>query len=66
MSHALLSLILVLVLIAGSVAPAAAEYPERALTIVAAYPAGGMVDIVARPMAESIATAAIPLGGDTP
>jgi tripartite-type tricarboxylate transporter receptor subunit TctC len=32
--------------------PAAAEYPERPLTIVAAYPAGGMVDIVARPMAE--------------
>ena len=35
-------------------APAAAEYPERALTIVVAYPAGGMVDIVARPMAESM------------
>ncbi len=52
MSHALLSLMLVL--IAGSVAPAAAEYPERALTIVAAYPAGGMVDIVARPLAESM------------
>ncbi len=36
------------------VAPAAAEYPERALTIVVAYPAGGMVDIVARPMADSM------------
>ena len=35
-------------------APAAAEYPERALTIVVAYPAGGMVDIVARPMADSM------------
>jgi tripartite-type tricarboxylate transporter receptor subunit TctC len=54
MSHALLSLTIALVLIAGSVALAAAEYPERALTIVAAYPAGGMVDIVARPMAESM------------
>jgi tripartite-type tricarboxylate transporter receptor subunit TctC len=32
--------------------PATAEYPERALTIIAAYPAGGMVDIVARPMAD--------------
>jgi tripartite-type tricarboxylate transporter receptor subunit TctC len=53
MSHALLSL-LALVLILGSVAPAAAEYPERALTIVAAYPAGGMVDIVARPLAEGM------------
>ena len=51
MPHSLLSLMIVLVLIAASVAPAAADYPERALTIVAAYPAGGMVDIVARPMA---------------
>jgi tripartite-type tricarboxylate transporter receptor subunit TctC len=54
MPHSLRSLMIVLVLVAGSVAPAAAEYPERALTIVAAYPAGGMVDIVARPMAESM------------
>jgi tripartite-type tricarboxylate transporter receptor subunit TctC len=54
MLHSLLSLMIVVVLIAGSVAPAAADYPERALTIVAAYPAGGMVDIVARPIAESM------------
>ena len=53
MFHALLSL-LTTVLIVGSVVPAAAEYPERALTIVAAYPAGGMVDIVARPLAEGM------------
>ena len=53
MSHALLSM-LVVALIAGSAVPAAAEYPERALTIVAAYPAGGMVDIVARPLAEGM------------
>jgi tripartite-type tricarboxylate transporter receptor subunit TctC len=53
MSHALLS-VLTVVLIIGSVVPAAAQYPERALTIVAAYPAGGMVDIVARPMAEGM------------
>ena len=53
MSHALLSLLSV-VLIIVSVAPAAAEYPERPLTIVAAYPAGGMVDIVARPLAEGM------------
>jgi len=33
------------VLFLGFVAPAAAEYPERALTIVVAYPAGGMVNI---------------------
>jgi tripartite-type tricarboxylate transporter receptor subunit TctC len=45
---------LLLALIIGFVTPAAAEYPERALTIVVAYPAGGMVDIVARPMADSM------------
>jgi tripartite-type tricarboxylate transporter receptor subunit TctC len=32
--------------------PTAAEYPDRPLTIIAAYPAGGMVDIVARPLAD--------------
>src|SRR4029453_11278594 len=41
-------------LLLGFAAPAAAEYPERALTIVVAYPAGGMVDIAARPMADSM------------
>ena len=46
-------LALTLLLTLGA-APAAAEYPERPLTIVAAYPAGGMVDIVARPIAESM------------
>ena len=40
-------------LLLGFAAPAAAEYPDRALTIVVAYPAGGMVDIAARPMADS-------------
>ena len=30
-------------LLFGFAAPAAAEYPERPLTIVVAYPAGGMV-----------------------
>jgi tripartite-type tricarboxylate transporter receptor subunit TctC len=45
-----LALITALVLL--SAVPAAAEYPERPLTIIAAYPAGGMVDIVARPLAD--------------
>ena len=53
MSHALLSL-LVAVLVLGVVTPASAEYPERALTVVVAYPAGGMVDIVARPLADGM------------
>ena len=43
---------LMAVLVLISALPAAAEYPERPLTIIAAFPAGGMVDIVARPMAE--------------
>ncbi len=41
-------------LVLGLCLPAAAEYPERPLTIIVGYPAGGMVDIVARPMAESM------------
>jgi tripartite-type tricarboxylate transporter receptor subunit TctC len=45
---------LLTVLVLGSFLPAAAEYPERPLTIIVGYPAGGMVDIVARPMAESM------------
>lgn len=35
--------------------PAAAQqYPERPLTILSGYPAGGLVDIVARFLAESM------------
>ena len=32
--------------------PTAAQYPDRPLTILAGYPAGGFVDIVARVLAE--------------
>jgi len=35
-------------------APAVAQYPERPLTILSGYPAGGMVDIVARLLAEGM------------
>ncbi len=45
-------LVLMAILLLTCAVPAAAAYPERPLTIIAAYPAGGMVDIVARPMAE--------------
>ena len=45
-------LVLMAILLLTCAVPAAAEYPERPLTMIAAYPAGGMVDIVARPMAE--------------
>jgi tripartite-type tricarboxylate transporter receptor subunit TctC len=34
------------------VTPARAQYPERPLTIVQGYPAGGMVDIVLRNITE--------------
>ncbi|HMH54379.1 MAG TPA: tripartite tricarboxylate transporter substrate binding protein [Candidatus Acidoferrum sp.] len=44
--------VLIAVVLLAAALPAAAEYPERPLTIIAAYPAGGMVDIVGRPLAE--------------
>jgi len=50
----MLRVALLAVLVLGSFQPAAAEYPERPLTIIVGYPAGGMVDIVARPIAESM------------
>jgi tripartite-type tricarboxylate transporter receptor subunit TctC len=50
----MLRVLLLVALVLVAALPAAAQYPERPLTIVAAYPAGGMVDIVARPMAESM------------
>jgi tripartite-type tricarboxylate transporter receptor subunit TctC len=34
--------------------PAAAQYPDRPLTILTGYPAGGMVDITARALAEPL------------
>lgn len=34
--------------------PAAAQYPDRPLTILAGFPAGGLVDIVARVVAEGM------------
>jgi len=34
--------------------PVAAQYPERPVTILSGYPAGGMVDIVARLLAEGM------------
>jgi tripartite-type tricarboxylate transporter receptor subunit TctC len=45
---------LVLLLLTATVWPAAAEYPERPLTILTGYPAGGMIDIVSRALAEGM------------
>lgn len=50
----MLRLALALALLVALAPPAAAEYPERPLTLLAGYPAGGMVDIVARPLAEGM------------
>jgi tripartite-type tricarboxylate transporter receptor subunit TctC len=38
----------------GVALPAAAQYPDRPVTMLSGYPPGGMVDIVARTLAESM------------
>lgn len=49
------SVALALVLLITGAAPAfAQQYPDRALTVLTGYPAGGMVDIVARALAEPL------------
>jgi tripartite-type tricarboxylate transporter receptor subunit TctC len=45
---------LVLLLLLGLALPAAAQYPNRPVTLLTGYPAGGLVDIVARMIAESM------------
>jgi len=45
---------LISVLAFGIALPAIAEYPERPVTILAGFPPGGLVDIVARTLAEGI------------
>jgi tripartite-type tricarboxylate transporter receptor subunit TctC len=37
-----------------AVVPCAAEYPERPLTVISGFPAGGMVDVVARVVADGM------------
>jgi tripartite-type tricarboxylate transporter receptor subunit TctC len=46
-------LLLALVLL-GAALPAAAQYPNRAVTLLTGYPAGGLVDIVARMVADNM------------
>ena len=50
----MLRLVLASLLLIALVTPAAAEYPERPLTILTGYPAGGMVDIVSRALSEEM------------
>ena len=47
-------LVIVLLVLTATVVPAAAQYPERPITVLTGYPAGGMVDIVARALAEGM------------
>jgi tripartite-type tricarboxylate transporter receptor subunit TctC len=44
----------VLLLLAALPAPAAAEYPERPVTLICPFPAGGAMDIVSRGLAEAM------------
>jgi tripartite-type tricarboxylate transporter receptor subunit TctC len=47
-------LAIALLLPTAAAAPAAAQYPERPITVLTGYPAGGMVDIVARALSEGM------------
>ena len=46
--------ILVASLVFGASLPVAAQYPERPVTMLTGYPAGGLVDVVARLVAENM------------
>lgn len=48
-----LPLAFVLTLVAGSAAPAA-DYPDRAITLIAPYAPGGVTDLGARALAEAM------------
>lgn len=50
----MIRIVLVSLLALACATPAAAEYPERPVTILSGYPAGGMVDFVARLLAEGM------------
>lgn len=49
-----MSRISLLALLALAALPCSAEYPDRPLTVVAGFPAGGLVDIVARVVADGM------------
>ena len=38
----------------GGFSPVAAEYPERSVTLICPFPAGGAMDIVARNLVEAM------------
>src|SRR3990172_4559428 len=47
-------LILVALVFLGAVASAAAEYPERPVTVINPFPAGGLSDLTARAIVEGM------------
>lgn len=50
----MLRIVLTALLVLSFALPAAAEYPERPLTLIGGYPAGGMVDIVCRALTDGL------------
>jgi tripartite-type tricarboxylate transporter receptor subunit TctC len=50
----MLRMIAVVLLVLIAAPPAAAQYPDRPLTILTGYPPGGMVDIVSRALSEGL------------
>src|SRR5687768_10197845 len=50
----MLRVLLVVVLLFGAVSPAFAEYPERPVTAICGYPAGGLADLVLRAVVEGM------------
>ncbi len=47
-------IVIAFLLLSAAAGPAAAQYPERPLTLLGGYPAGGTVDIVSRALAEGL------------
>lgn len=47
-------IVLIVVLLIGSAVPVGAEYPERPVTVIAGFPAGGILDLTARAMVEGM------------
>jgi tripartite-type tricarboxylate transporter receptor subunit TctC len=50
----MIRLALVLLLVLAVAVPAAAQYPERPVTAIVGYPAGGLADVVLRQLAEGM------------
>lgn len=50
----MLRIALTIALLIGSAVPVGAEYPERPVTVIAGFPAGGILDLTARAMVEGM------------